>query len=320
MDVSIIIPTFNEEKNISSTLKSVINQDYDGKYEIIIIDGNSTDNTIKIISKFIENNKNIKLILENGKPNIARARNIGVNNAKGKIIAFIDAGRIAPKDWIKKIINCFKNEDIVGVGGSFELAKNNLNLLEKFIALDKIYRTNIQSKYTDVVCTGNAAFKKQSIKEIGGFNEFFAKRGENTDLCYRLKGKILFQPNINVFYKDFYNAKKFIKEHILNSFYYLLVCLKHKNKTLKDDYRKSSFIIQPFFIALLLLSIPFNTYLPIFFFLLFLIVNINFLRFVSKYSKKMILPSIILQFTRTVLWIVGVIFGLIYLLKIRLMK
>jgi len=88
----------------------------------------------------------------------------------------------------------------------------------------------------------------------------------------------------------------------------------------KDDYRKFSFIIQPFLIGLFLLSIPFNIYPSLFFFSLFLAANIKFLYFVSKYSKRMIILSIILQFTRTVLWIVGVIFGSIYLLKIRLMK
>lgn len=215
-------------------------------------------------------------------------------------------------------MNCFKDKNISGVGGSFKISKD-LKSIEKFIGLDKIYRTNQQKKYTDIVCTGNAAFRRQSIKEIGGFDKLFSKRGENTDLCYRLKGKILFEPEIIVYYKDSYNIRKFIKEQILNSFYYLLVCFKHK-KMFKDDYRKFSFIIQPFLIGLFLLSIPFNIYPSLFFFSLFLAANIKFLYFVSKYSKRMIILSIILQFTRTVLWIVGVIFGSIYLLKIRLMK
>ncbi len=321
MKVSIIIPTFNEEKTIGHTLKSLIDQDYDGKYEILIVDGNSTDNTRNVISKFIKNKHNIKILSEkNDKPNIARARNIGIKNAKGDIIAFIDSGRIAPKNWLKKITDCFKDKTIVGVGGGFQLT-DNLNTIEKFTALDKIYRTNLQKKYTDVVCTGNAAFRKKTIKDVHGFDEFFAKRGENTDFCYRIckKGKILCKPNIKTYYKDSFNINKFIREHILNGFYYFFICLKYRNKTLKDDYRKFSFIIQPFIISLFLLSLFFNPLFSIFLFTIFIFVNIRFIKFISKYdSKYIILPFIFLQLIRNISWILGVSWAILHTIKIKI--
>ena len=305
MRVSIVIPTLNEEKTIAPTLRSLLNQDYDGKYEIIVVDGNSTDRTKKIVSSFIKKNKNIKLFSETGKPNIARARNIGIKHAKGEIIAFIDAGRVAPRNWLRKIVDCFKRENIEGLGGGFKLPRKKLNAIEKFTGLDKIYRTNQQKKYTDIVCTGNAAFLKRTIKKVGGFDEQFDKRGENTDFCYKVNGKILFKPDIFVYYNDSYNLKKFIKEHFWNGFYYFLVCLKHKHKTLKDDYRKFSFVVQPFFISLFFIFLLFNSYLSLLVLLLFLLVNIKFLKFVSKHSKKMIVPSFFLQGVRMVLWIAG---------------
>jgi glycosyltransferase involved in cell wall biosynthesis len=314
MDVSIIIPTFNEEKTIGSTIRSVINQDYNGKYEVIIVGGNSTDNTRKVISKFVKKGHNIRILSEKkDKSNIARARNIGVNNAKGEIIAFIDAGRVAPRDWLNKITDCLKNESVTGVGGSFELS-NGLNTIEKFTGLDKIYRTNQQKKYTDVVCTGNAAFKKQAIIEINGFDEFFARRGENTDFCYRIrkKGKILCKPDIITLYKDSYNIKKFIKEHILNGFYYFFICLKYKNKTFGDDYRKFFFIIQPFLVPLFFVLALFNLYLSLWTIPIFFIANFKFLQFISKYSKKMIIPSIFLQLVRVIFWAVGVGLATLY--------
>ena len=52
MDISVIIPTYNEEKYVGTCLRSLSNQDYQGKYEIIISDGSSTDRTVEIARRY----------------------------------------------------------------------------------------------------------------------------------------------------------------------------------------------------------------------------------------------------------------------------
>jgi glycosyltransferase involved in cell wall biosynthesis len=321
MNVSVVIPIYNEEKTIEKTIRSLLHQNYRGKFEIIVVDSESTDKTVEIVKNFLKKSKKIKLFFIKDR-NIAKARNVGIKNSRGEIIAFIDAGRIAPKNWMKKIVEILEDKNIEGVGGGFRLLnKSNLNVFEKFTALDKIYRTESKRKYVDIVCTGNAAFRKKAITGIGGFDEKFAKRGENSDFCYRMvenNGKILASPDIFVYYNDSYDIKKFLKEHFLNGYYHLFLYLKHNKKMFGDDYKRNFLVAQCFVFLISLFLIITNPYFMIFFIFFFLILNINFFKFFAKKEKALFIPALLLQILRVFLWTLGAFFGFIELLKAKL--
>ena len=87
--VSVIITSYNAEKFIIETLKSVFNQTYKN-WELIIVDDCSKDATIFIIEKFFKNSSNNILLLKNSKNLGSESRNVGIKHAKGKYLAFID--------------------------------------------------------------------------------------------------------------------------------------------------------------------------------------------------------------------------------------
>ena len=92
--VSIVIPTYNHAKFISKALKSVIDQTYKN-WEAIIIDNESIDETYKLINNF--NDQRIKYFKIANDGVIAKSRNLGINEAKGEWIAFLDSD-----DWWTK--------------------------------------------------------------------------------------------------------------------------------------------------------------------------------------------------------------------------
>ena len=100
--VSIIVPAFNEENQIKPLLQSLINQNFRYNYEIIIVDNQSTDNTVKIVENFkIKHNiKDLKIITSKGK--LGKVRNDGIFNSSGEWIAFIDADEIADPNWLSE--------------------------------------------------------------------------------------------------------------------------------------------------------------------------------------------------------------------------
>ena len=104
--VSIVIPTYNHAKFIGKALESVIDQTYKN-WEAIVIDNNSTDDTDKVINQY--NDPRIKYLKINNDGVIAKSRNLGIKEAKGEWIAFLDSDDWWTKD---KLEICLKNIDI----------------------------------------------------------------------------------------------------------------------------------------------------------------------------------------------------------------
>lgn len=112
LKVSVIIPVYNEEDYLADCLKSIDNQTMK-PYEVIVVDNNSTDKTVKIAEKY----KFVRLITE-PKQGVLFARTTGFNAAKGDIIGRIDADTRLEPNWIEKVITEFEDPDLAGVTGS----------------------------------------------------------------------------------------------------------------------------------------------------------------------------------------------------------
>ncbi len=111
LTVSVIIPAYNEEKRLGDCLKSILAQT-EKPDEIIVVNNNSIDQTVKIAKSF-----GAKVVNEHVQGMIP-ARNRGFNEATGDIIARTDADTRVPKNWIKRIKAGFeKDSDIVGISG-----------------------------------------------------------------------------------------------------------------------------------------------------------------------------------------------------------
>ncbi|SUC11881.1 glycosyl transferase family protein [Proteus mirabilis] len=96
--VSIIMPCFNSEKYISEAIESVLKQTY-SNFELIIIDDNSTDSTLKIINSFRDNRITIISFDENQGAGVAR--NKGIEVANGRFIAFLDSDDLWSKNKLE---------------------------------------------------------------------------------------------------------------------------------------------------------------------------------------------------------------------------
>lgn len=108
--ISIIIPAFNEEKRLAHVLQSIKEQNYpQEKIEILLIDDKSTDSTVEIAKNFGAK------VFENGTHNIERGKSIGIEQAKGELIFFMDADNYLPnKDWLTKTVIAFVKENALG--------------------------------------------------------------------------------------------------------------------------------------------------------------------------------------------------------------
>lgn len=199
MDVSIIVPAYNEEKEISDCINSLVALDYPkDKYEIIIVNDGSTDKTVYIVNFFANNYQNIILLSkENGGK--ASAQNLGLKYANGRFILITDADAIVEKKWISKMIKNLEKYDLV-LGPAY--AKDPNTWLEKI--QNALYLIKFKfSGLRGIPSVGvNNGFRKEVVEKIGVFNE--SKTSTTGDFIKRAKKagfKIYFDPESVVFTK-----------------------------------------------------------------------------------------------------------------------
>ena len=172
--ISIIVPAKNEECQIGRCIQSLLAQEYPkDKYEIIVVDGDSSDNTSKIVREY-----HVKIV--NGGCNPAEARNIGVAHSRGEILAFTDADCIATPDWLKNLVPKFETKTVGGVGGGLRTL-----LIGSMVSL--LADVTTQATYRGFI-TSNVAYRRDVFEEVGGFDSRLVC-GEDSDLWWRVLDK-----------------------------------------------------------------------------------------------------------------------------------
>ena len=191
MDISIIIPTYNEEKCIEENLKSIKNQKTNLNYEIIVSDCKSNDQTVKIAKKYA--NK----IVVSKKRSPAYARNTGALVARGEILIFIDADTKILPDYIEFIFKKFRKiPHLVGLSTSFKFSKQS----PKLIFAEEITNSYLlmRSQLDRATLPGfNTCVLKDKFEKVGGFkNSVLEDVQLSKDL--NLLGKVKYLPEKKV--------------------------------------------------------------------------------------------------------------------------
>ncbi|OYT29175.1 MAG: hypothetical protein B6U95_02725, partial [Thermofilum sp. ex4484_82] len=151
----------------------------------------------------------VKIYHSEKRLNAGQARNLGVKMSKGEILAFIDSDCIAPKDWLKSILNCFdKYPEICGVLGVYT---GGHSLIEKISGGEYLKKSSIG--FFEGFIEGNCAFKREVFDRGCYWSE--RARSQYIDLvkCIRFKVKkpILWNPDLKVFHLGKVGFGKIIK-------------------------------------------------------------------------------------------------------------
>jgi len=188
MKISLIIPAYNEEKYIGACLESAMKNAPGAFHEILVVDNASTDATAEVAKRFA----GVRVLHESQKgPQFARQR--GLMESSGDLVAYIDADVLIPPRWSDTAILFFqKHPRAVSLSGPYKYYDGSRiqNLM-----IETLWKLSAPTMYFFVgymVLGGNLIAKREALMAIGGFNTNISFYGDDTDTARRLhaRGKV----------------------------------------------------------------------------------------------------------------------------------
>ncbi|MCR4325517.1 MAG: glycosyltransferase family 2 protein [Patescibacteria group bacterium] len=214
MDISLIIPAYNEEDYIGACIDSALKNGRGKFKEIIVVDNASTDKTAEVASRYPE----VTVVVEKRK-GTGNARQAGAEAATGSILAYIDADATIPEGWVEYIESTFQRDPkVVFLSGAYLYHES-----ERYPTwlLDAIWWTTPPVYWVVgyIGNAGNCAMRADALKKAGGHDRSLAFYGDDTDLARRMHavGKTLWRMRFN----NYSSARRFDQEGIVQ------MCLKY---------------------------------------------------------------------------------------------
>jgi len=175
--VSFVVIAYNEAANITRTLTSIDSLEGLSKYEVIVVDDGSRDNTAEVVSEVSHRNSNVRLVrllLNQGR---GYARSKGIAEARGAFIATVDADIILPPDWLIRSRAAIQHHDAVGgtaiPDGDVAYIYKRFRLIPRFVG------------HTTTVTGSNALYRRE-VFELVRFDPSL-REGEDVALNYSIK-------------------------------------------------------------------------------------------------------------------------------------
>ncbi len=180
-DVSVVVAARNEQEHIGSCLQALIHQSYPiDRYEVIIVDDRSTDETANIVNQYSQAHQQVKLVQVKSLPACLspkkNALEKGIAVAKGEIILTTDADSVPQPGWIAGMVSYF--EPTIGfVAGFSPLVNEGSNtIFSRLITLDSLSLAAVAAGSfgmgKPMTCNGrNLAYRKETFQSVNGFKQ-----------------------------------------------------------------------------------------------------------------------------------------------------
>ena len=250
--VCLVIPARNAARTLRPCLTAAVTILDQGQLaRIIVVDDGSTDETAGIAAEFPVT------CLRSPPSGRSGARNLGWRTCSEEIIWFTDADCVAEPDALRHLLSPFEDPDVGGVGGSFSMP-NGGPLVSRLIHEEIIQRHRAMPTRINFVATGNAAYRRTALEQVGGFDERFA-RAQDADLAYRVRAagfELAFARDSRVMHFHSTRLSPYLRTQAHQGYWRVWLHLRHTGSAAGDSY--SGFVdhLQPPLAVLLLASLP----------------------------------------------------------------
>ncbi|OQA08759.1 MAG: Hyaluronan synthase [bacterium ADurb.Bin374] len=252
--VSVVIPAFNRPEILAGCLEALAAQKTSRPWEAIVVDDGSSDDLSGVESSF-RNRLPLTWVRlpANGGP--ARARNAGIEKARGEIVLFTDADCRPEPGWLDAMAAPFDDPTVTGAKGVYKTAQTDLWARLAQLEFEERFELLSGQHDIDFVDTYSGAFRRSSLAAVGGFDTSFPRAdNEDVDLSFRIKGqggRFVFVPGAVVWHTHREGVWRYFLLKIGRGYWRMRVYRRHPEKAGRDSYTPFSMKAQLVLLAIL---------------------------------------------------------------------
>ncbi len=179
IEVSIVVPAYNQASLLERLLDSLVALKSGPHWEVLIVDDCSTDDTAATTARWLDGHPEVRgrYLLQDRNQGPGAARNRGLAEAQGALVAFIDTDCIAGPDWLAALLSGLTDEHIVGVGGAVR-AFNPENRYARYNTVNGTLQPIVAPDYAiPYLVTCNCCYRRDALRAVGGFPTDIARPG-----------------------------------------------------------------------------------------------------------------------------------------------
>lgn len=214
LKASVVVNTYNRADYLRNAMVSIAAQSY-AEIELIVVNGPSTDKTEDVLNTLSGDGIRFKRANCLNR-NLSESRNVGISQASGDVVLFIDDDAVAHREWVARLMARY-NDSSVGAAGGFTFDHTGMAYQCRYTVCDKLGNAH----FFDTLDPGplleatsdflfpsllgtNCSFSRSLLERIGGFDEVFEYMLDETDVCARVienSKTVITVPNAYVFHK-----------------------------------------------------------------------------------------------------------------------
>jgi glycosyltransferase involved in cell wall biosynthesis len=234
--VSFVVPVYNGERFLAQTLDAILAQrDGDRPVELIAVEDGSTDGSAKILERYARDGR-LQLV-RGPRRGAAAAINAGVRQAQHPIIAQVDQDVVLEPAWMARLAAALDAPDVAAAQGYYTTDRGS-SLWARAMGLDLEQRyARIRDPFVDHVCTGNSAYRRQALLDVGLFDEQLGY-GYDNDMSYRLGAagwRLVFCRDARSLHHWKTGALGYLKQQYGQGYGRLDLIFKHRRRYHGDD-------------------------------------------------------------------------------------
>lgn len=230
--VSVVVPVYNGRATIGDCLASLLEVDFPREaFEVLVVDNGSRDGTADLVAR---HGAAVRLLHES-KRGPAAARNRGLREARGEVVAFTDADCVVERGWLRAITAPLA-DPTVGIAGGRILARRPCNDVERFGERIHDHHSAINVWKPPYAITMSWASRLAVLREVGLFDEDL-RRVEDVDLSYRIVQagyRVVYVPEAVVYHRNERTLWGLFAEGYAHGYHAIKVLRKHEEFLARD--------------------------------------------------------------------------------------